>query len=155
MRNFILDFQFSCELELRKCLNSQTWQTHWTTKIMCGRWKSDQKLKKWTWLHMMRFSCSIMKKHVSFDSEMSFMIFGWNCVLAIHGEKSVSHGIRWKKKFWSWWKNDLICEKKWEVRTFILRKFFLTRPTWMEWKILKTQSKSSIILCYRGKIPLQ
>ena len=35
---------------------------------------------------MMRFSCRIMKKHVSFDSEMSFMRFGWKCVFAIQGE---------------------------------------------------------------------
>ena len=62
----------------------------WTTKIMRGQWKFDKKLKNWTWLHMMIFSCRIMKKHGSFDSEMSFMRFGWRCVFSIHGEKCVS-----------------------------------------------------------------
>ena len=67
-------------------------------KIMYGRWKFNQKLKNWTWLHMIVFSCRTMKKHVSFNSEMSFMRFGWNFIFAIRREKSVSHGIRWKEK---------------------------------------------------------
>ena len=42
----------SCDSELIKCLNSQTWQNGWTTKIMHGWWKFDQTLKNWTWLHV-------------------------------------------------------------------------------------------------------
>ena len=78
---------------MRKCLNSQTCQTGWTTKIMCGRWKFYQKLKNWTWLHMMRFSYKIMKKHVSFNSKMFFIRFGWKCVFAIYGEKCDSWNL--------------------------------------------------------------
>ena len=80
---FLLYWCFSCELELSKCLNSKTWQTCWTTKIMCGWWNFDQKLKKWTWLHIMRFSCRITKKHVSIDYEKYFMRFGWKCIFSI------------------------------------------------------------------------
>ena len=46
LRSFLLDFHFSRDSELRKCLNSQTWQTGWTTKIMCRWWKFHQKTKK-------------------------------------------------------------------------------------------------------------
>ena len=144
LRCFVLVHRFSCELELIKSQNSQTWQIGWTTNFMCKRWNFNQKLKIWTWLHKMRFSCRITKKHVSINSEMSFTIFTWKCVFAIQGER-VSHGVRWKKKFWSWWKSALCWENKWEVWVFILRNFFLTLPTLMEWKILKTQAKSSLL----------
>ena len=86
LRSFLLYFHFSCELELSKCLNSQTWQIGWTTKIMCGRWNFDQKLKKWTCLHKMIFSFRIMNKHVSINSEKYLIRFRWKSVFAIQGE---------------------------------------------------------------------
>ena len=116
LRSFFLDFCFSCESELSKCLNSQTWQIGWTTKIMCEQWKFDKKLKKTkkrTWLHKMKFSCRIMKKHVSFDFKMSFMRFRWKCVFAIRGEKV----CLMEEKVWSWWKE---CFELWiQVRSLI------------------------------------
>ena len=51
-----LDSRSTCDSKLKKCLNSQTWQNGWIAKIMHGWWKFDQKLKKWTWLHMKGFS---------------------------------------------------------------------------------------------------
>ena len=86
LRSFELVFLSSCESELSKYLNLQTWQTGWTTNFMCRRWNFDQKLKNWAWIHKMIFSCRIMKKHVSIDSKMYFMIFWWKCVFAIRGE---------------------------------------------------------------------
>ena len=109
--SFLLDFFFSCDSYLSKCLNSQTWQTGWTTKIMCGRWKFDQKLKNWTWLHMIRFSFRIMKKHVSFDYEMSFKRFRWKCDFAIHGGKCISWKSM-KEKVLKWWKEWFVFEKQ-------------------------------------------
>ena len=99
LRSFLLDFRFSFDSELRKCLNSQTWETGWKPKIMCRRWKFDQKLKHWTWMHMMRFSFRIMKKHVSFYSKMYFMIFGWKCDFAIRGGKVCLMEINERKSF--------------------------------------------------------
>ena len=91
---------------------------------MCEQWKFDQKLKKWTWLHMITFSCRIMKKHVSFDSEMSFMRFGWKCVFAIHGEKCVSWNLM-KEKVLKLMKIMLWVEKTSEKFAFsYLEKFF-------------------------------
>ena len=115
LRSFLLDFHISCDLELSKFLNSQTWQIGWTTKIMCERWKFDPKLKNWTWLHMMRFSFRIMKKHVSFDSNMSFMRFGWKCDLAIHSGKVCLMEFDERKSFEVDGKNALCLRKKWEV----------------------------------------
>jgi hypothetical protein len=112
LRCFLLDFLFSCELDLSKCLNSQSWQTGRTTKIMCRRWKFNQKLKKWTWLHMMRFSFKIMKKRVLFDSEMSFMRFRWKWVFAICGEKVCLMEFDERKSFLSWWKEWFGLRKK-------------------------------------------
>ena len=60
--------------------------------------------------------------------------------------KSASHGIGWKKKFEVDGNNVLSCEHKWEVWIFILRNFFLTQQTSMEWQILKTEAKSSLLL---------
>ena len=87
LRIFLLDFHFTCDLELRNFLNSQTWQTSWTAKITCGRWKFDQKMKNWTWLHVIGFSFWIMNKQVSFDSKMYFMRFGWKYFFTIRDEK--------------------------------------------------------------------
>ena len=151
MISLVLHSRSSCDFELSKCLNSQTWQTGWTTKIMCRRWKFDQKPKNWTWLHMMRFSFRIKKKHVSFDTEMYFMRFGWKWVFCNPWWKSVSHGIQWKKFFWSDEKNALCLRNKWEVLVFILRKKFLTQQTLMEWKILKAEAKSSLRLKISSK----
>jgi hypothetical protein len=75
--SFVLDYRSSCDSELIKFLNSQTWKNGWTTKIMHGWWKFDQKMKNWTWLGMIGFSFWIMKKKVSFISKMYFMSFGW------------------------------------------------------------------------------
>ena len=111
---FLFDFRFSCESEFRKLLNSKTWQTGWTTKIMCWRWNFNQTLKKWTWLHMMIFSCRIMKKHVSIDSEMSFMRFGWKCVFAIFGEWVSLMEFDERKNFEVLWKYTLSWENKWK-----------------------------------------
>lgn len=109
---FVLDFRFSSHSNFIKCLNSQTWQTRWTTKIMCGRWQFDQKLKIWTWLHMMRFSFRIMKKHVSFDYEMSFMRFGWKCDFAIRGGKVSPMEFNERKSFDVDGNNALCLRKK-------------------------------------------
>ena len=43
--SFVLDSKSSCDSEFRKCLNSQTWQNGWTTKLMHGRLKFDQNWK--------------------------------------------------------------------------------------------------------------
>ena len=83
LRSFELFCLFSCESKLRNWLNSQTWKIGRTTNFMCGRWNFNQKLKKWTWLHMMRFSCRIMNTHVSIYFEMYFMRFIWKGVFVI------------------------------------------------------------------------
>ena len=115
---------------------------------MCRRWKFDQ-LK--TWLHMIIFSCRIMKKHVSFDSKMSFMRFRWKCVFAIRGEKVCLMEFDERKSFEVGGKNALSLRKKWEVWVFILRKVFLTQQALMEWQILKTKAKSSLHLKISSK----
>ena len=144
-RSFLLDFCFSCELELSKCLNSQTCQTGWTTKSMCGRWNFDQKLKKLIGIHTMRFSCKIMKKHVSIDYENYFMGFRWKCVFCNPGWMSWSHGVRWKKSFEVCCKIALSWENKWEVLVFILIKSLLTWKLGWNGKSWKTQAKSSLL----------
>ena len=68
--------------------------------------------------------------------------------------KSVSHRVRWNRMFWSWWKSDLNWENKWEVWVFIVKIFFLTWQTWIEWKILKNQSKSSLLSKISSKLSL-
>ena len=64
---------------------------------MHGRWKFDQKLKNWTWLHMIGFSLWIMKKQVWFDSKIYFMRFGWKWVFTIHDEKLCLMGVDERK----------------------------------------------------------
>ena len=86
LRFSLLVFHFSCELYLSKFQSSQTWQIWWTTNFICGRWKFEQYLKNWTWLHKMRFSCRIMNKHVSIKCEHFFMRFGWKCENSIQDE---------------------------------------------------------------------
>ena len=75
----------------------------------------------------MRFSCRIIKIHVSIECDMYFMILGWKCVNAIQGgwvglmefveRKVLKFGekiVRVEKTSESWW----------EVWVFILRKVF-------------------------------
>ena len=59
-----------------------------------------------------------------------------------------------KKSFEVDGNNDLGWENKWEVWVFILRKVFLTLPTLMEWKILRTQVKSSLLSKISSKLSL-
>ena len=155
LRSFLLDFRFSCELELRKCLNSQTWQTRWTTKIMWEWWKFDQKLKNWTWLHIMIFSFRIMKKHVSFDSEMSLMRFRWKWVFAIHGEKVCLMEFDERKSFEVMERMLCVWETSEKFEFSYLEKFFINQQlSWngKYWKFelnplfsWKTQVKLSLL----------
>ena len=64
---------------------------------MHRRWKFDQKLKNWRWFHMIGFSFWIMKKQVSFDSNMYFMRFSWKQVFAIRDEKVCLMGFDERK----------------------------------------------------------
>ena len=68
--------------------------------------------------------------------------------------KSVSHGVRWKKKFKVWWKNALCLKTVWEFLVFILGNVFLTSQTSMRWKILKTRTRSSLLLKITSKLSL-
>ena len=56
--------------------------------------------------------------------------------------KIVSHGVQWKKKFEVWWNNSLCFENC--VRILSL----------MRWKILKTRTKSSLLLKITSKLSL-
>ena len=53
LRSFLLDFRFSFESELRKFLNSQTWQTCWKQKscvggeILTRNWKNEHGFICW------------------------------------------------------------------------------------------------------------
>ena len=67
--------------------------------------------------------------------------------------KSVSHGVRWKKNFEVRWKNAL-CFENCVRSSFHTWKFFLTLQTSMRWKILKTRTKSSLLLKITSKLSL-
>ena len=115
---------------------------------MCRRWKFDQKLKIWTWLHKMTFSCRIMKKHVSIECEMYFMRFKWKCVNAILGgwvglmefdERQVfkfGGKMLWVEK---------TSESGWEVWVLILIKFFSLEKLGWNGKTWKLEAKSSFL----------
>ena len=112
---------------------------------MHRQWKFDQILKKWTWLHMIVFSFSIMKKHVSFDSEMSFVRFRWKCDFAIRGEKVCLMEFDERKSFEVDGKNALIWTKWDKFKFSYSKKKILTQQTSIKWKILKTRTKSSLL----------
>ena len=137
LRSLLVDSLSSCDSKLKKRLNSQTWQNHWTTKIMHGRWKFDQKLKNWTWLHMMIFSFRIMKKHVSFDYEISFMRLRWNCVFAIRGEKLCLMEIDERKSFEVMEIMLCVWETSDKFEFSYLEKFFSLNKLWWNGKYLK------------------
>ena len=48
---------------------------------------------------MMIFSFNVMKKHVSFDSTVYFMIFWWKCDFAMRGGKVCLMEIDERKSF--------------------------------------------------------
>ena len=93
---------------------------------------------------MMIFSCRIMKKHVSFDSEISFMTFGWKWFFLICAEKCVSW-ISMKEKVLKLVEKCFVLRKQVRSLSFHTSKFFSHSTTSMEWKILKTQTKSSLL----------
>ena len=158
LRCFLLDFCFSCESELSKCLNSQTWQTGWIAKIMCGRWNFNQKLKKkWACLHKMRFSCRIIKKHVSIYFEIYFMIFRWKCVFAIR----VNELVLWssmKEKFWyfvgKWFELIKQVQVDDKFKFSYLEKFSHSKNLDGMENLEKTQDKSSYLSKISSKLSL-
>ena len=68
--------------------------------------------------------------------------------------KSVSHGVWWMKKFWSWRKNTLSWENKWYVLVFILRKVFWLEKIGCNGKSWKTQAKSCLLSKISSKLSL-
>jgi hypothetical protein len=108
-------------LKLANLTNRLNIQNHvWAVKF-----RPETEKKKWKWLHMMWFSCRIMKKHVSIDFEMSFMSFGWKYHFFNLWWMSESHGVRWKKSFWIFVKTCFELRKQVkldEKLSFILRK---------------------------------
>ena len=129
----------------------------WTTNFMCRRWKFDQKLKIWTWLHKMIFSCRIMKKRVSIECEKYFMRFGWKCVIAIQdGWVGLMEFIERKVLKFSekMLRNEKTSESGWEVWVFILRKFFPLEKLGWNGKIWKIEAKSSFLSKNSSKLSL-
>ena len=105
---------------------------------MCRRWKFDQKLKNWTWLHMMIFSFRIMKKHISFDSETSFMRFRWKCDFAICGGKVCLMEIDERKSFEVMEIRLCVWETSEKFEFSYLEKFFSLDKLWgngKSWKL--------------------
>ena len=143
LRCFVHDHRFSWKYELRWCQNWQTCHAGWTTNFMCRSEISTKKLKFGTWIHKLKFSCRIMKKHVLIKDEIYFMIFGWKCVNAIRSGWVGLMELDERKVFEVWRKNALSWENKWKWMrslSFHTLKIFLTRKTWMEWKNLKNWS---------------
>ena len=68
--------------------------------------------------------------------------------------KSLSHGVRWKKKFEVWWKNYLCFENCVRSLSFHTWKSFHTSQTSMRWKILKIRTKSSLRSKITSKLSL-
>ena len=135
-------------LKLTNLTNKLNIQFHvWVVKF-------QPKIEKWTWIHMMRFSCRIMKKHVSIDFEMFFMRFIWKCFYASHDEWVSLMEFDGRKCFEVYGKSAFSWENKWEVWVFILRKVFsLEKLGWND-KSWKTQAKSSLLLKISSKLPL-
>ena len=79
-----------------------------------------------------------MKKRVSFDSKMSFMRFGWNCVFAICGEKVCLMEFDERKSFEVDGNNTLGWKTSEKFEFSYLEKFFsLYQLRWngKSWKL--------------------
>ena len=85
---------------------------------------------------MMIFSCRIMKKHVSIDSETSFMRFRWKSVFAIWGERVSLMEFDERKSFEVDGK-VLWVEETSEKFDFLEKKFSLDQLGWngKSWKL--------------------
>ena len=95
-----LDSWSSCCYALNKFLNSQTCQKGWTTKLMHGQWKFDQKLKKMNMASSWYFHVGSWRN--MFHSILICLAWDSGEIVFLQSVvKSVSHGIRWKKKFWT------------------------------------------------------
>ena len=126
-------------LKLTNLTNRMNNQNHvWAVKIRPKIWKSVHGFI-WWYFHSRSWRNMFHSILIFLSWDLGENLF---CSARL---TSVSHGVQWKKKFGSWWKSSLSWENKWEVWVFILRKYFLTQPTWMEWQILKTQVKSSLL----------
>ena len=135
-------------LKLTNLTNKMNNQNHvWVVKF-------QQEIEKWIWLQMMRFSCRIVKKHVSIDSKKYFMRFGWKCVFAIRGGW-VSLMEFDERKVLKFKERVLWVEKTSEKFKFsYLEKVFSLEKLGWNVKSWKTQAKSSLLSKISSKLSL-
>ena len=152
--SFVHDSWSSCDSELSKCLNSQTWQNGLNSQNHAQAMKIRPKTKK---LNMTSYDRIFILDH-----EETSLIRFWDVFHEIRLKisfynpwwKSLSHGVQWKKKFEVWWKNASCFRKSVRILSFHTFKGFHTSKTLMRWKILKTRTKSSLLSKISNKLSL-
>ena len=111
----VLDSRSSCDYELSKCLNSQTWKNGFNNQNHAHAMKIRPKTEKWTWLHMKGFfimdheETSLIWIRDVFQEirlKISFYNPRW---------KILCHGVRWKKSLKFGEKMIYVLKMVWEV----------------------------------------
>ena len=137
----VLDSWSSCDSELSKCLNSQTWQNGLNNQNHAWAMKIGPKTKK---MNLISYDRIFILDH----EETSLILFQYAfheiwLKISFYNPwwKSVSHGVWWKKKFEVWWKNALCFENGVRSLSFLTLKSFHTSRTSRRWKILENSNK--------------
>ena len=99
MRCFGHDHQVFWKYGMIWCRNWYVCDIAQIMNFMCRTKHLIKNLKFEAWMHKLKFTCWIMKKHVSIQNEIIFMIFWWKSQMQARVGLSISWKVRWRKYF--------------------------------------------------------